>query len=107
MHDFYRAQGWMQPNPNHVKELQVREFRGLLEHHFQEVQLCSEKLDPLWQLVLELRRQGAELQWQLDRLSATFLKSLLFRFRKGRARADSRRRLSLKTAFRSIPRMMI
>lgn len=92
VHDFYRAQGWMQPNPYHVKELQVEEFRDLLERHFQEVRLYSEKLDPLWQLALELRRQVSELQWQLDRLPATFLKSFLSKLRKGRERADSKSR---------------
>jgi SAM-dependent methyltransferase len=90
VHDSYRAKGWMQPNPYHVKELYVEEFRHLLDKHFEDVSLYGEKLDPLWQLVLELRRQVSELRWEMNRLPRVLAKSLFGELGRSRKTADSK-----------------
>jgi SAM-dependent methyltransferase len=77
IHELYRRKGWMGPNPYHVKELTVCEFRDLLESHFSSVELYGQDFELTALKLMEVNRTISEIAWEIKRLPLTLLKSLV------------------------------
>lgn len=80
IHELNRKKGWMGPNPYHLKELTVDEFRSLTGAHFSEVKYYGQDYDPLALKLREMERIISELRWEIDRLPATLAKRMLPHF---------------------------